>query len=171
MRQNPSSGISYAIVRDSFEKSKPSRTSFPAPCISERYIFIKINLNVYFHTSFWCLKRLYEGLAFIKPLEASQRSVKIKIWVNFLSTFGIGTASIKRLLQWKKWLNIQMHLKVHTLMPQNIYTHIYTNACTNKNTLTRALTPSHTQKSKIWTFEDSKPLIYPIHSKLVACII
>ena len=41
----------------------------------------KINLNFYFHTSLWCLKRFYEGLlkAFIKPFEAPQRSVKIKI--------------------------------------------------------------------------------------------
>ena len=38
----------------------------------------KINLNFYFHTSLWCLKRFYEGLkgfhktfkAFIKPFEA-----------------------------------------------------------------------------------------------------
>ena len=58
-----------------------------APCISESYIKIKINLNVYFHTSFWCFKRLYEGLkrfyegfkSFVKPFKAPQRSVKIKI--------------------------------------------------------------------------------------------
>ena len=38
----------------------------------------KINLNFYFHTSLWCLKRFYEDLkAFIKPFEAPQRSVKI----------------------------------------------------------------------------------------------
>ena len=29
-------------------------------CISESYIEIKIKLNFYFHTSLWCLKRLYE---------------------------------------------------------------------------------------------------------------
>ena len=39
----------------------------------------KINLNFYFHTSLWCLKMFYESLAFIKPFEAPQRSVKIKI--------------------------------------------------------------------------------------------
>ena len=33
----------------------------------------KINLNFYFHTSLWCLKRFYEG-----P-EAPQGSVKIRI--------------------------------------------------------------------------------------------
>ena len=31
------------------------------PCISESCIKIKINLNFYFHTSFWCRKRFYEG--------------------------------------------------------------------------------------------------------------
>ena len=36
----------------------------------------KIKLNYYFQTSLWCLKRFYEV---IKPLEAPQRSVKIKI--------------------------------------------------------------------------------------------
>ena len=40
----------------------------------------KIKLNFYFHTSLWCLKSFYEGLkAFIKPFEASKRSVIIKI--------------------------------------------------------------------------------------------
>ena len=34
----------------------------PFPCISESCIEIKIKLNVYFHTSLWCLKRIYEGL-------------------------------------------------------------------------------------------------------------
>ena len=40
----------------------------------------KINLNFYFHTSLWCLKRFYERLkGLIKRFEAPQRSVKIKI--------------------------------------------------------------------------------------------
>ena len=30
--------------------------------ISESCIEIKIELNFYFHTSLWCLKRFYEGL-------------------------------------------------------------------------------------------------------------
>ena len=34
----------------------------PFPCISESCIEIKIKLNVYFHTSLWCLERIYEGL-------------------------------------------------------------------------------------------------------------
>ena len=32
-----------------------------APCILESCSNIKINLNFYFHTSLWCLKRFYEG--------------------------------------------------------------------------------------------------------------
>ena len=40
----------------------------------------KIKLNFYFHTFFWCLKRFMKAFkAFIKPLEAPQRSVKVKI--------------------------------------------------------------------------------------------
>ena len=45
----------------------------------------KNKLNIYFQTSLRCLKRFYEGLlkSFIKPFEASQRKVKIKIQVTF----------------------------------------------------------------------------------------
>ena len=39
----------------------------------------KITLDIHFRTSLWCLKRIYEGFAFIKLVEAPQRSVKIKI--------------------------------------------------------------------------------------------
>ena len=50
------------------------------PLISESCIEIKIELNFYFHTSLWCLKRFTKALkAFIKPFEIPQRSVKIKI--------------------------------------------------------------------------------------------
>ena len=49
------------------------------PCISESCIKVKINLNFYFLTSFWCLKRFYKCKAFVKPFEAPQRSVKIRI--------------------------------------------------------------------------------------------
>ena len=40
----------------------------------------KINLNFYFHTSLWCLKRYFmKGFkVFIKPFKAPQRKVKIK---------------------------------------------------------------------------------------------
>ena len=34
----------------------------PSPCISDSSIEVKINLNFYFHTSLWSLKRFYEGL-------------------------------------------------------------------------------------------------------------
>ena len=51
------------------------------PCISESCIEIKIKLNIYFRTSLWYLKSgaLWCLKAFIKPLEAPQRSMKIKI--------------------------------------------------------------------------------------------
>ena len=56
---------------------------------------MKIELNFYFHTSLWCLKRFYEGLkAFIKPFEVPQRSVKIKIQFNFFTLSGIGTLRV-----------------------------------------------------------------------------
>ena len=56
--------------------------------LSKKFIFScpdhgrreKINLNLYFHTSLWCLKKFYEGLkGFHKIFEAPQRSVKIII--------------------------------------------------------------------------------------------
>ena len=53
------------------------RLTLKDPFISESCIVIKIELNFYFHTSLWCLRRFNEG-AFIKPSEAPQRSVKIK---------------------------------------------------------------------------------------------
>ena len=54
--------------------------TLPIPCISKSCIKIKINLNFYFHTSLWCLKRFYENLKGLhETFEAPQRSVKIKI--------------------------------------------------------------------------------------------
>ena len=43
--------------------------------------------------------------AFIKPFEVPQRSVKIRIYVNFFFLFGIGTLRVKTqsLLKNKKW--------------------------------------------------------------------
>ena len=55
--------------------------------ILQSCIKMKNNLNFYFHPSLWCLKRF----------ESLQKSVKIKISVNFLST-RIGTGGIKN---WK----------------------------------------------------------------------
>ena len=50
-------------------------------CTSDSCIEIKIKLNVYFHTSLWCLKSFYEGLNGLHKIfcVAPQRSVKIKI--------------------------------------------------------------------------------------------
>ena len=43
----------------------------------------------------WWLKRFYEGLkTFIKPFEAPQWSVKLKISVNFFSSSGAGRVNI-----------------------------------------------------------------------------
>ena len=39
-----------------------SKLTLPSPCIFKSSIKIKINLDFYFHTSFWCFKRFYEGL-------------------------------------------------------------------------------------------------------------
>ena len=39
--------------------------------------------------------------AFIKPFEAHQRSLKIKIWVNFLLLFEIGTGSVNITMEGK----------------------------------------------------------------------
>ena len=36
--------------------------TLPAPCFSVSCMKLKISLNIYFYTSFWRLKRFYEGL-------------------------------------------------------------------------------------------------------------
>ena len=48
---------------DMFQVSSESTdfVTFPALCISESCIKIKIDLNFYFH-NLWCLKKFYEGL-------------------------------------------------------------------------------------------------------------
>ena len=53
------------------------RLTLKDPFISESCIVLKIELNFYFHTSLWCLRRFNED-TFIKPSQAPQRSVKIK---------------------------------------------------------------------------------------------
>ena len=51
-----------------------------ASYISENYFKIKINLNFYFRTSLWCLRRFYGGLKDLhNTFEAPQRSPKAKI--------------------------------------------------------------------------------------------
>ena len=52
------------------------------------------------HTSSWCLKRFYKDLkkAFIKPFEAHQRSMKIKIPVSFFRKKQAGRLGIQNKL-------------------------------------------------------------------------
>ena len=75
-----------------------SHLTLPILYISENCIAIKININFYFHTFLWCAsKGFIEALkAFIKPLEAPQRSVNIKISVDFFFLSGIGTGRVKQ---------------------------------------------------------------------------
>ena len=73
-----------------------SHLTLPSLCISERCIKMKINLNLYFHTSLWCFTRLYEDLKGLhKPIEAPRRSVKKKL-SKFSSSSGIGTRRVKQ---------------------------------------------------------------------------
>ena len=53
-------------------------STLPAPCISESCIKIKINLNFYFHTSLWCLKR---------PSSSRIGTVRIKVSFMFFLLF------------------------------------------------------------------------------------
>ena len=54
--------ISFEIISFLFAKI----LTLKDPFISESCIEIKIELNFYFHTSLWCLKRFYEGLGLHK---------------------------------------------------------------------------------------------------------
>ena len=60
--------------------------TFPALCISE--IFIKMKIKFLFSHFFAVPQKAFK--AFLKPFEAPQRSVKIKIWVNFSLCLGLG---------------------------------------------------------------------------------
>ena len=62
--------------------------SLPAPCISESFIKIKINLNFYFHTSLYSKGFMKASKTFIKRLDVPKRIGKI--YVNFLSSPRIG---------------------------------------------------------------------------------
>ena len=62
--------------------------SLPAPCISESFIKIKINLNFYFHTSLYSKGFMKASKTFIKRLDVPKRIEKI--YVNFLSSPRIG---------------------------------------------------------------------------------
>ena len=80
-----------------------SKLTLPAPCISERYIKIKIK-------------------TFIKPFETPQRSVKVKIQVTFFSLSGIRAGRIyKKLsnlhqLHHQFFLNFDMVLETHMML-------------------------------------------------------
>ena len=50
--------------------------------------------------------------AFIKPFEAPQRSVKIKIYLNFLSSSGIGTGRVKMMII---YISFRRYLKKNDL--------------------------------------------------------
>ena len=85
-------------------------------------IFNIFNLNFYFHTSLWYLKRFYE--AFIKPFEVPQRSMKIimfnliffhlfifierrgtvKVNVNTLTLRRVNSISVKRQSFENEWV-------------------------------------------------------------------
>ena len=46
----------------------------------------KINLNLYFHTSLWCLKRFYEGLKGLRKTFSCNICVKTKIKIIYFNT-------------------------------------------------------------------------------------
>ena len=63
--------------------------------------------------------------AFIKPFEAPQRNVKIKIYVNFLSSPGIGTGRVNIRLIWFKnenvyWIPIDYYHRSQSIKCQKI---------------------------------------------------
>ena len=73
--------------------------TLPIPCISESCIEIKIKEKLIKIFLFTLLCGAPESLmkafkAFIKPFEAPQRSVKIKIQLNFFSSSRIGTGRV-----------------------------------------------------------------------------
>ena len=49
------------ILKEDFS-TKANLLTLPVLSISESCIETKINLNFYFHISFWCLKRFYKDL-------------------------------------------------------------------------------------------------------------
>ena len=67
-------------IVSTFIKDLQKILALSASYISENYFKIKINLNFYFRTSLWCLRRFYGGLKDLhKTFEAPQRSPKVKI--------------------------------------------------------------------------------------------
>ena len=67
-------------IVSTFIKDLQKILALSASYISENYFKIKINLNFYFRTSLWCLRRFYGGLKDLhKTFEAPQRSPKVQI--------------------------------------------------------------------------------------------
>ena len=65
--------------------------TLPARCISESSIKIKLNLNCYFHTSLWCLKRFYEDLKGLhKTFWGTSKKYENKNFSQFFSLSEIG---------------------------------------------------------------------------------
>ena len=61
-----------------------------------KIIEIKSYINFYFYTSSWCFRKIYKSqIAFIKPFEAPERSVKMKNLYHFSPVFRIGTTRVK----------------------------------------------------------------------------
>ena len=65
------------------------------PCISESLYWNKIKLNLYFRTSFCCLKRFYEGLQGLhKTFYGTTKKCKNK-YLTWFSSSRIGTERVK----------------------------------------------------------------------------
>ena len=83
--------------------------SLPAPCISESCIKIKINLHFYFPTSLWRPSRPSETI-----FEVTQRSVKIKISVNFSLHPGFGRQGLNF------WTVLWLQIKLQIILWEHI---------------------------------------------------
>ena len=85
--------------------------TLPTPFISESCIRIKTNANFYFHTSLWCLKRLYEGLNFLFSSRIGTRRVnkctKVLPQIKILQK---RETSLHGLLKNLNILTVQLHL-------------------------------------------------------------
>ena len=92
----------YIILREEKIDNRPfinpSRPVQFRDCIK-----IKINLNFCFWTSLCCLSFMKSFKAFIKPFEAPQRSLKIKIWFTFSLRLELGTKGLSSFLLLLAW--------------------------------------------------------------------
>ena len=96
--------ICFNYFRVNFSRWRMYRLTLSAPYISESYIKIKINLNCYFQTSLWCLKRFYEGLKdledFLKALLKALLKILLKALKIFFSSSGIGAQRFNVRVLW-----------------------------------------------------------------------